>query len=314
MFDGLFQSVIIFFMTYLTFYLAVPNSESGLSVDDTKRLGVYVGSVSVTAVNLYVLMNTYRWDWLILLITAISILLIWFWTGVYTTSTYGFQFYKAAPQVYGQLSFWCVLLLGVIIALLPRFVIKSYQKIYRPYDIDIIREQDRLGAFDDIKNKTDFIPHINETEKVASLSSSDLSSGKATKQPNGTNGMSHNRDDEDRPIYPPSVAPTATTHNPRSQNGSDGTDYTGHDSNMGERPPRPSIDRPRPSFDRMRMSMDKTRPSFEASHDFTSANRLMRLESSESGHDRRRSVQVGSPLNRVSTNDPFRDPHVGNAR
>nr|OQO25564.1 hypothetical protein B0A51_07528 [Rachicladosporium sp. CCFEE 5018] len=119
-----------------------------------------------------------------------------------------------------------------------------------------------------------------------------------------------------RPIYPPSVAATATTHNPRSNNGSDGTDYTNHRNDSLDRidrafppvsstthagtpltpaitepfhtpresfeRPRPSFDRPRPSFDRLRSSMDRTRSSFEQSRDFTSAALLARVESSQS--------------------------------
>jgi len=86
------------------------------------------------------------------------------------------------------------------------------------------------------------------------------------------------------------------THNTRTQNGSDGTNYTMHDrdrmSNDVQRedeltqdvPVRPSIDRARPSYDRIRMSMDRVRPSLEASNDFTSAARLSRIESSHSTH------------------------------
>jgi phospholipid-translocating ATPase len=92
-------------------------------------------------------------------------------------------------------------------------------------------------------------------------------------------------DDDRRPLKAPSVAPTATTHNPRSQNGSDGTDYTRHRMSLEppmEVPSRKSADKPRPSFDRMRASMDRVRPSFEASRDFTSAAMLTRMESSQS--------------------------------
>lgn len=253
-----------------------------------------------------------------LLITAISILLIWAWTGIYTAFDAGFTFYKAAPQVYGELSFWASILLGTIVCLLPRFTVKSIQKIYFPLDVDIIREQVVQGKFDYLKENDSFIPPPPpaETEKVNSLSSSDIS--KPGNKPGERNTMSSVPDDE-RPIYPPSVAPTATTHNPRSQNGSDSTNFTGpryswpdqqqqqpqpSADRLGEdrladlrpsprvsmdrsRPSmdrtRPSMDRSRPSYDRARSSMDRIRHSFEASNDFTSAARLSRLESSHSG-------------------------------
>lgn len=124
-----------------------------------------------------------------------------------------------------------------------------------------------------------------------------------------------------RPIYPPSVAPTATTNHTRTQTGSDGSNYTfqsaDRQGSVAQQPPtnnmNEALDRPmmpatrevshrsRPSFDRARMSMDRIRPSFEASHDFTSANRLMRLESSQSRSGLREAEnaeqQLGAPSN-----------------
>lgn len=256
-------------MTYLVFEPGRFVTDDGLNINDAKRVGVYVANPAVVVVNLYILLNTYRWDWLMVLITVISMLLIFFWTGVYSAFTAGFTFYKAAPQVYGQVTFWANTCLTVVICLLPRLTAKVAQKFYRPRDVDIVREQVRQGKFDYLKDPehSDSIP----PEKASSTSSIDMSKQK------------HNSDlgtpEDERPIYPPSVAPTATTRNPRSQNGSDGTNYTGHRLSL-EPPARPSFDRPRPSFERIRASMDRIRPSYEQSSDFTSAALLTRLESS----------------------------------
>lgn len=278
MLDGLYQSAIVFFMAYLLFAPANFVTSNGLDVADAKRIGVFIASTAVVVVNLYILFNTYRWDWLMLLLVAISILLIWFWTGVYTVGTAGFTFHGAGAQVYGSLAFWCMLLLTVIICLLPRFLIKVTQKIYFPRDADIIREQVRQGHFDYLKDNDDFVPPPPEKAALSGSSSTGSAEAESKKR--------HTAASEDlKPIYPPSIAPTATTHNTRGQNGSDGTDYTGHGSSF-ETPPKigAPMDRQvsRPSFDRARMSMDRIRPSFEQSHDFTSASRLMRLESSQS--------------------------------
>jgi phospholipid-translocating ATPase len=214
---------------------------------------------------------------------------VWFWTGVYSSFTSSDYFYKAAAEVFGQASFWAITALSVMLALLPRFCIKVAQKIYFPYDVDIIREQVRQGKFDYLDRPDE---PLDSMSKGSSASSSEI-----TKPSKHTHYPSI--DEDQRPIYPPSVAPTSTTtHNPRSQNGSDGTDFTRHRSSfdqLGPRvsvePPRPSfdqlgprvsVDRPRPSFDRLRTSMDRVRPSFEASNDFTSAALLTRLESSQS--------------------------------
>ena len=275
MVDGIYQSLICFYMAYLLFIPANFVTSNGLGLEDRERMGVFVACATICVLNFYILMNAYRWDWLMILLVVFSNLLIWFWTGVYTAlPASSIEFYKAAPQVYGQLSFWVLSLLIIIICLLPRFTAKALKKIFMPRDIDIIREKVRLGHY---RYLDDVDPSVAPLAKPPSEGSSDLSNLEQ-----GTLKARHPVDDDDRrPIYPPSVAQTATTANPRSQNGSDGTDYTGHRASF-EAPPRSSFDRPRPSFDRMRQSMDKIRPSFEATNDFTSAAMLTRMESSHS--------------------------------
>jgi phospholipid-translocating ATPase len=171
------------------------------------------------------MMNTYRWDWFMCLIAVVSTLFIFLWTGVYTSFTAGFTFYGAGSQVFGSLSFWAVCLIAVILCLLPRFLAKSIQKIYFPRDVDIIREQIRQGKFDYLKDVEPTKVSIAPAEKLAgSASSSEISKPGDNK----AQGHDYKMSEDMRPMYPPSVAATATTHNPRSHNGSDGTDYTGH--------------------------------------------------------------------------------------
>ena len=314
MVDGLYQSVICFYFTYLIFLPANFNTGSGRLVNDYKRMGIYIANPTVFVVNTYILLNTYRWDWVMVLVTSISILLVWFWTGVYSSFTAGFTIYRAAQEVFGALTFWCTALLTITLCLLPRFAVKSFQKIYMPYDVDIVREQIRQGKFDYLKDLDPAKVNPTATEKVAMDSASSSECSKPMQKHNA------NMSEDMRPISPPSVAPTATTgHISRSQNGSDGTDYTGHRSSIdrafppvngigyGATPtitaddldgPRPSFDRPRPSFDRLRSSMDRTRPSFEASNDFTSAAYLARVESSNNAihHTRSRTQDITNEL------------------
>lgn len=262
-------------MTYLLFKPANFVTHNGLNIDDRERFGVYIAPAAIVAINIYILLNTYRWDWLMVLLVVISILLVWFWTGVYSAFVGSEFFYKSAAEAFAQPTFWAVTCLSVILSLLPRFCIKAVQKMYFPYDVDVIREQVRQGKFD-------YLEVVDpEDGTTSSTTSSDIA--KPSK---------HNHypsiDEDQRPIYPPSVAPTSTTYNARSQTGSDGTDFTRH-RNSNERakspvelPTGPSADRVRPSFDRLRQSMDRCRPSYEASNDFTSAAMLTRLESSQS--------------------------------
>jgi phospholipid-translocating ATPase len=250
MIDGLYQSVICFFIAYCLFYRGNAVTDNGLNIDDRERFGIYVGPAAVIAINAYILLNTYRWDWLMVLLVSISILLVWFWTGVYSAFKSSEYFYESAAQVFGQPSFWAITSLSVILSLMPRFCIKFVQKIYFPYDVDIVREQVRQGKFAYL----DVGDSPEDSMSKESTTSSDIA----------------------KPIQ------TVTTHNARSQMGSDGTDFTRHRTSIEQPPIRPSMDRPRPSFDRMRASMDRIRPSFEQSNDFTSAALLTRMESSHS--------------------------------
>ena len=312
MLDGIYQSVVCFYFCYLLFeHPATFASQNGLDVENRTTMGVYIAHVAVLVVNVYILLNTYRWDWLMLLLSTFSVLLIWFWNGVYTASTYSAQFYKGGPQAYGQLSFWALHLVTPVACLFPRFACKAFQKIYLPMDVDIIREQVRQGKF---KALDDLPPDTSAAKLEAAARSSEdkgappngagepLVDGISAKK--GTQSFS--RGDDRRPIYPPSTAPAATVHH-GSTNGSDSTNDTAfrrsidrvrtaasgggnfmplHEAPSSvsgmDPPPRPSFDRPRPSFDRMRSSLDIVRASFEASPDMTTANRLMRLESSQS--------------------------------
>lgn len=298
MLDGIYQSLVCFFVTYLAFAPGSFVTKSGQQVSDPPQMGVYVGCVAVFVVNFYILLNTYRWDWLMVLITAVSILLIWFWTGVYSSFRASGQFYKAAEHVYAQLSYWAVFLLAVAICLAPRFTAKAFQKIFMPRDVDIIREQLRQGRYqhlddddnDDDDGKDGAAKKASSKKRRSSTSSDIGRSGGAS------NHNAHQLSEDRTPLYPPSIAATATTQDPRSQHGSDGTDYNAPRDSL-ERPTFASMDPRRRSYDRVRLSMDKMRPSFEASNDITSAAMLTRMESSQCTTARaRRTEDITSDL------------------
>ncbi|CAK7208943.1 phospholipid transporting ATPase [Sporothrix bragantina] len=302
--DALYQSVLCFFIPYLTMVRTPFATLNGLDVADRLRLGAYIVHPTVLTINLYMLINTYRWDWLMVLVVVLSFLFVFFWTGVYTSTTYSEFFYGTARDIYGEASFWAVYFITPVVCLFPRYAIKALQKVYFPYDVDIIREQVQQGKFKGYNKEGQLIKdasHDDVEKLVDGTNSAGGSSSEGSRK--GKKHSSHMQfasvDEDRRPIYPPSVA----THNTRTQNGSDGTNYSGSghnrqysvdEMNIGMAVTstdytatssgrgRPSIDRARPSYDRMRASMDRVRASYEASNDFTTAARLSRLESSHS--------------------------------
>ncbi|KAI5810829.1 hypothetical protein BZA77DRAFT_254260 [Pyronema omphalodes] len=292
MVDGIYQSIMCFFMTYLVYYLGGFTSPTGRELNGREQMGVYVACAAIVVVNTYILINQYRWDWLFVLIIVISTLLVFLWTAVYSQFKSVGSFYGAAGQVFGALSFWATMCLTVIVCLLPRMAAKVIQKLFFPRDIDIIREQVRQGKFAHLYNEN--IP------PPASGSIATSTSSEILKPPS----QHYEQDDELRPIYPPSMAPTATTRGGKrgSGNGSDGTDGSGYLGTGGTFTPRrfslerhrPSMDRVRPSFDRIRSSTERTRISFENTSEFTSAAMLARMESCHSA-PRRASLAYETP-------------------
>lgn len=314
MIDGVYQSVLVFYVPYLAFQSTFV-SDNGLDVMDLLRLGAYIVHPAILTINMYILINTYRWDWLMLAIVAFSDLFVFFWTGVYVQFPVAGQMYQAASQVYQQGSFWAIFFIVPVVCLFPRFAIKAMQKVYYPYDVDIIREQALMGKFDYLESGDKEAKAANESKVEMFTPNSSAIYGKAKHVAYGS------VDEEQRPIYPPSVVTNATNaHHMRSQTGSDSTNFTERRSSLDDALAQPvqtrqSIERARPSYDRIRASMDRVRPSFEASSDFTSAARLSLIESTHTGRFRPRlrglSLGKGGHHNRHGHHDNQDPPHSG---
>ena len=196
MIDGLYQSVVLFFAAYLLFSPTKSVTTNGENIDDRERFGIYIGCAAIFVINFYILMNTYRWDWLMVLVTAVSILLVWFWTGVYSAFTSSsIPFYKAGAEVFSQPSYWVLTVMSILVCLLPRFSIKVIQKTYFPYDIDIIREQVQQGKF----------AHLDKKPELFSLMDVDESGGSPAMRE--SNRVTDQPDADERPTTDESIRP-----------------------------------------------------------------------------------------------------------
>lgn len=151
MIDGLYQSFISFFFPYFCYWRGMFEDPSGRPLNHRFWMGLPVCTIAVTACNVYVLLNQCRWDWFSMLIGAISCLLVFFWTGVYSSSIYSKELYGCAAEVYHALIFWAVFLVGLVATLLPRFSYHALQKIFYPRDVDIVREKWLTGEFDELE-------------------------------------------------------------------------------------------------------------------------------------------------------------------
>lgn len=186
--DGLYQSAVCYWLAYSLFFDGGFVTSSGHQINYREAYGVFVATAAIVACDLYVLINEYMWDWVFLLVVSISILLVFFWTGIYTVFQASAGFYKAAPQVYGALSFWAYLLLATIACLLPRWSMKAFKKMFSPRDIDIIREQwrslhlfDHLRREDEVDEKGISNNNIKGLSSESGLDSQGTNSGYETK-------------------------------------------------------------------------------------------------------------------------------------
>lgn len=151
--DGTYQSIICYFFAYSIFHSGSFATMSGRQVNYKEAVGVYAATTAILACNAFVMMNQYRWDWLSLLINVISSALVFAWTGIYTVFVASNVFFKTAPHVYGTLTFWANLLLGLVACLVPRFLYMAIRHVFYPDEVDIVRERLAQGGYKDLKHR-----------------------------------------------------------------------------------------------------------------------------------------------------------------
>ncbi|SCU87370.1 LAFA_0E06326g1_1 [Lachancea sp. 'fantastica'] len=167
MIDGIYQSFVCFFFPYWIYFKTGLVTNTGLTLDHRYFVGVFVASIAVFSSNLYVLIHQYRWDWFSSLFNALSCLLVFGWTGIWTSSTSSGEFYKSGARVFGSPVYWAVIFVGVLFCMLPRFTFDVFQKIFFPKDVDIIREYWLTGHFDSYSDGYD--PTDPDRSKVNSI-------------------------------------------------------------------------------------------------------------------------------------------------
>ncbi|CCC66925.1 hypothetical protein NCAS_0A03670 [Naumovozyma castellii] len=147
MLDGLYQSCICFFFPYCLYHKNQIVSNNGLGLDHRFYVGVMVTSLAVVSCNIYMLLHQYRWDWFSCLFIGLSCIILFFWTGVWSSSLTSKEFFKAASRIYGAPSFWGVFFVGIVYCLLPRFTLDCFRKFFYPTDVEIVREMWQRGDF-----------------------------------------------------------------------------------------------------------------------------------------------------------------------
>lgn len=189
MVDALYQSVISFFFPYCLYRTGFVGM-SGRVMDHRFWMGIMVAGTLCIACNLYIFVHQYRWDWLSGLIIAISILIFFGWTGIWTLVVGLGEFFKAAAEVFGCAPFWACLFIGILVCLLPRLFYDFVQKLHWPSDVDIIRECELRGDFDAYPDNYD--PTDPNRAKISDYSRISISQAQQPTKSAGSSSSSYN--------------------------------------------------------------------------------------------------------------------------
>lgn len=151
MFDGLYQSVVVFFVPYLVWSLGLAISWNGKGIDSLSDFGTTVAVSAIFAANLYVGVNTNYWTILTWIVVWGSSIVMLLWIVIYSFFE-TVDFIDEVVILFGNVTFWATVIIAVFICLVPRVFIKFINTSYRPLDKDIVREmwvmgdlKDRLG-------------------------------------------------------------------------------------------------------------------------------------------------------------------------
>ncbi|KAK7062688.1 phospholipid transporting ATPase [Paramarasmius palmivorus] len=151
MFDGLYQSAVVFFIPYLVWTLGLTASWNGKGLESLSEFGTTVSVAAIFAANTFVGMNTNYWTIMTWIVVFGSTLVMLLWILVFSFF-FSADFIDEVIILFGEQTFWTTTIFAAAVALTPRFICKFISTAYYPLDKEIIREawvagnlKDQLG-------------------------------------------------------------------------------------------------------------------------------------------------------------------------
>jgi hypothetical protein len=139
MMEGVYQSLVMFYVPYFCYAGGVAWSSNGLDMDTLVDFGTTVAVNAVVIATFGVLVNYHCYNYFAYLGAFLSLLAILLWIPIY--SSFGvFNFADTASRLYASAIFWFTIPVTMFIAIGPRMFIKMFKQMYLPKDRDIIRE------------------------------------------------------------------------------------------------------------------------------------------------------------------------------
>ncbi|KAF8328106.1 uncharacterized protein EI90DRAFT_2926464 [Cantharellus anzutake] len=137
MFEGLYQSLVVFFVPYFFWSIGPAASHNGRGIESLSDFGTTVAVAAIFSANLFVGLSNRYWTILTWIVIIGSMLSCIVWIAVYS------QFDTFTDEInilFSTTSFWSAVFFSVVIAIGPRYLAKAWSQIYSPLDKDIIRE------------------------------------------------------------------------------------------------------------------------------------------------------------------------------
>ncbi|KAG6819892.1 hypothetical protein H0H93_007670 [Arthromyces matolae] len=166
MFDGLYQSAVVFFFPFLVWTFGGVNASwNGKGIESLSEFGTTVAVAAILTANSYVGLSTNYWTVITWVLVFGSTIVMLLWIVIYSAFLTN-DFVDEVVILFGGITFWATILLSATVALAPRFIVKFATTVYTPLDKEIVREmwvkgdlKDQLGL---TRRRARKIPEIKE--------------------------------------------------------------------------------------------------------------------------------------------------------
>jgi len=140
MLEGWYQSAVIYFFIHFTY---VTTSVRGDGYDiHIYEMSTTMAISAVMVANLFAALNIDAWNWWTLGAIGLGPFLVWIFTAIYSIippSSFYTGVYGNDVFLFRSAAFWFGWPFVIVIALLPRYLIRTFRQNYHPNDLDLMR-------------------------------------------------------------------------------------------------------------------------------------------------------------------------------
>lgn len=149
--QGIYQSAIIYFFICYA-YITTTARKDGYNVGQFEMSTVMAISAAMVA-NAFTGFNIHSWTGWVVFGILFGPVLIWIYTAIYSIippSSFATNAYGNDTYLFPAAYFWFGLIFTFILALLPRYLSRAWEELYRPTDVDIMNQVKRYRSDIDI--------------------------------------------------------------------------------------------------------------------------------------------------------------------